>query len=321
MPIATDGFGTIVAGLTYEGLTVYVDANAPAGSGDGSQSTPFDTISAAIAYVEALPASSAGYIIEVAAGNYASESITITRPRIHLKGPQVSSNQLAYARIGSVTVNFASSAGTAPTTEATISGFLVVPASGDCLTVSGTEGCTVSLISCNLYCEAGQRSVTVSNTNARLKATLCEFNSTQSALSTISFGGNWLDIRNCNIYPGTGPAIAQSAGLVQADSCVMQGTTGGSLITVSGTSVGNYSNCYLEPQAANSNGFVLSNTAQLTIVQNFFRVPSGTGRCVDGVLGNVVIYALNLFAPTYNNKINPAIGAGLVAASTTPVLA
>jgi hypothetical protein len=39
------------------------------------------------------------------------------------------------------------------------------------------------------------------------------------------------------------------------------------------------------------------------------------------VLGNVVVYALNVFAPTYNNKFQTAIGPGLVAASTTPTLA
>jgi hypothetical protein len=308
------------AGEAY-GYTVHVDANADAAKGNGSASFPYATIGAAVAYVEASGVAGAGYVIEVAAGSYASEHVTITRPRIHLKGPQVSQAQVGYARIGRVTVNFATSAGSAPTTEATISGFVFVPASGDCLTIGGSIPCTVSVVSCLLYGESGQRAVNVTNNDARLKATRCEFQNGASALPTIAFNGNWLDMRNCNLYPGTSQAVAQAGGLVQLDSCVLQGVTGGSMVTASGTSVANYSNCYIEPTAGNSNGFVLSNTAQLTIVQNLFRVPAGSGRCVDGVLGNVVVHALNVFAPTYNNKYQTAIGAGLVPASTTPTLA
>lgn len=307
------------AGEAY-GHTVFVDADADAALATGSAAFPFATIGAALSYIDANGVGGDGYVVEVAAGNYAGESLTITRPKVHIKGPQVTSNQIGFAKIGNVTVNFATSAGSAPTTEATISGFVFVPASGDCLTVSGAIACTVSLVACNLYTEAG-RSVNVSNANARLKATRCEFQNGASALATIAFGGSWLDVRNCNVYPGTGPAVAQTAGLVTLDSCVLQGVTGGSMLTASGTSQVNVSNCLIEPTAANSNGFVLSNTAQLTIIQNVFRVPSGTGRCVDGVLGNVVVHALNVFAPTYNNKFQTAIGAGLVPASTTPTLA
>jgi hypothetical protein len=308
------------AGEAY-GYTVYVDASADATKANGSASFPFATVGAAVAHVESEGVAGAGYVIEVAPGNYASEHVTITRPRIHLKGPHVSQAQIGYARMGRVTVNFATSAGSAPTTEATISGFVFVPASGDCLTVGGSIPCTVSMVSCLLYGEAGQRAVNVTNNDARLKATRCEFQNGASALPTVAFNGNWLDMRNCNLYPGSAQAVAQAGGLVQLDSCVLQGATGGSMVTASGTSVANYSNCYIEPTAANSNGFVLSNTAQLTIVQNFFRVPAGSGRCVDGVLGNVVVHALNVFAPTYNNKFQSAIGAGLVPASTTPTLA
>jgi hypothetical protein len=176
-------------------------------------------------------------------------------------------------------------------------------------------------MACNFYAEVGYRAVNCTNANARLRSFACEFQNGLSALPTIAWAGFWLEIRQANLYTGTGPALAQTAGLVQLDSCVLQGVTGGSMLTASGSSQLNVSNCYIEPSAANGNGFVLSGTAQLTIVQNLFRVPAGTGRCVDGVLGNVVVHALNVFAPTYNNKFQTAIGAGLVAASTTPTIA
>ena len=307
------------AGDAY-GHTVYVDAAADPALAVGSSAFPFATISAALSYIDASGVAGEGYVVEVAAGNYAAEAVTITRPQIHLKGPHATSNQIAFARLGSVTVNFASSAGSAPTTEATISGFVFVPASGDCLTVSGSIGCTVSLVACNLYNETA-KCVFVANANARLRVIRCEFQNGLSTQATVAFAGNWLDVRNCNIYPGTGQAIAQTAGVVTLDSCALQGVTDGSMLTASGTSQMNVSNCLIESSAANGNGVVLSNTAQLTIIQNVFRVPSGTGRCVDGVLGNLVVHALNVFAPTYNNKFQTAIGAGLVPASTTPTLA
>ena len=307
------------AGEAY-GHTVYVDAAADPALAVGSSAFPFATISAALSHIDASGVAGEGYVVEVAAGNYASEAVTITRPKIHLKGPQVASNQIGFAKIGAVTVNFATSAGSAPTTEATISGFLFTPASGDCLTVSGSVACTVNLVACNLYNETA-KCVTVTNANARLKTIRCEFQNGLSSQATVAFAGNWLDMRNSNVYPGTGPAVAQTVGLVALDSCVLQGVTGGSMLTASGTSQMNVSNCLIESSAANGNGVVLSNTAQLTIIQNVFRVPSGTGRCVDGVLGNLVVHALNVFAPTYNNKFQTAIGAGLVPASTTPTLA
>lgn len=308
------------AGDAY-GHTVYVDAASDPALAVGSSAFPFASIGAALSYIDASGVVGEGYVVEVAAGDYTAEAVTITRPKIHLKGPHAISGQISYAKLGNVTVNFASSAGSAPTTEATISGFVFVPASGDCLTVSGSIASTVSMVACNLYGESGQRAVNHTNANARLKAVRCEFQNGASALPTVAFGGSWLDVRNCNFYPGASQAVAQTAGLVALDSCVLQGVTGGSMLTASGTSQLNVSNCLIEPTAANSNGIVLSNTAQLTIIQNVFRVPSGTGRCVDGVLGNVVVHALNVFLPTYNNKYQTAIGAGLVPASTTPTLA
>jgi len=34
----------------------------------------------------------------------------------------------------------------------------------------------------------------------------------------------------------------------------------------------------------------------------------------------LLVYALNVFLPTFNNKFQATIGAGLVAASTTPTI-
>jgi hypothetical protein len=308
------------AGSAY-GRTVYVDAAADAAKATGSGAFPFATIGAALAYIDAEGVAGEGYVVEIAAGSYTAETLTISRPKIHLKGPQAHATQTTYATVGPIVVNWTSSAGTPQTTNCTLSGLLIATGSADALTISGSVAGTVSVVACNFYAEVGYRAVNCTNANARLRSFACEFQNGLSALPTIAWAGFWLDVRQANLYPGTGPALAQTAGLAQLDSCVLQGVTGGSMLTASGSSQLNVSNCYIEPSAANGNGFVLSGTAQLTIVQNLFRVPAGTGRCVDGVLGNVVVHALNVFAPTYNNKFQTAIGPGLVAASTTPTLA
>jgi hypothetical protein len=301
------------------GHTVYVDAAADASVANGSKGQPFKTVTAAIAYVEANAPVDEGYEIHVAAGDYGAENVTLSRPQVHLRGSHVNNDQSMFCKIGRITVACDEDMGGVYNSQFALSGFLV-SSSGNCIVVDGSVACQVLMSDLYAYSGSG-KALHVPQASARVRAARCTFSATTSASDCIDFAGNYLDIRNSNIYAGSAKAVAASAGTVALDTCLVEGVTGGVAVSASGSSAFNASNCLIRPSAANSSGFVLSNTAQLTIIQNVFAVPAGTGFCVNGVLGNVVVHALNVFLPTYNNKYASVIGAGLIPASTTPTLA
>jgi hypothetical protein len=305
-------------GLTI-GQTLHVDAGAIADVSDGSLHKPFKTIQEAVSWIEDHSENLISYEIAVAAGDYSSENITLTRPRIHLRGSHAQYEQTMHCRIGKITIACAENMEGVYNTQFAISGFLVT-SGNDCIVINGPIACAVYIKDVYMF-SSGGRCLAVPQASARVKVTRCVLNNQGAAADTLESASAYLDLRDSNIYCGSTKAVEVTAGVLAMDSCLVEGVSGGSLITASGTSQVNASNCLIHPSAANSSGFVLSNTAQLTAIQNVFQVPAGTGFCIQGVLGNVVIHALNVFAPGFNAKYSSVIGAGLVPASTTPTLA
>lgn len=288
-------------------------------SNTGSLKYPFLTIQKAINYAEENLESSIGYIIKVHPGFYA-ESVVLTRAKAHLCGTHTYNDMTMFCSVRSITVNCVEDMGGASNTQYTISGILVTPSSGDCVTIAGDTDCTVIIKDCNLYASNnGQKCLVNTNTGSiKTKVNSVVFNNVLSNAVSVDISEGWLDIQRSFIYNGNSAALNFSGHTLTLDSVLMQGS-GTNVLTASGSGQLNVSNSLLETSAANANGFNLSGTVTCTCVQNVFRIPSGSGYAANGVAGVIFVHALNVFLPTYNNKFRSLMTN--IAASTTPTLA
>lgn len=284
----------------------------------GSAEYPFLTIQKAVDYAEENLNSSLGYIIKVKPGFY-PETVTLTRAKAHLCGTHTYNDMTMFCSVSRIEINCVEDMGGSSNTQYSISGMLVTPSSGNCISITGDVGCTIIIKDCNLYASSnGQKCLTNNNSgDVKTKINGVVFNNKLADAHSIDVSSGWLDIQRCFIYNGNSSAVNFSGSVLTVDGVLMQGS-GSNVLTISGSGQVNVSNSLLETSASNANGFNITGNATCTCVQNVFRVPSGSGYAANGVAGAIFIHALNVFLPTFNNKFRSLMTN--VAASTTPTL-
>lgn len=283
----------------------------------GSLEYPFLTIQSAVNHAESSVPDDLGCVINVHPGFYA-ETVTLERARTHLRGTHAYNDMTMFCAVSRVVFNCVGDMGGSNNTQYAISGMLVSPGSGNCITVAGDTDCTVIIKDCNLYADdAGQKCLVNTNSgNIKVKCNGVVFNNLLSNSLAIDISSGWLDVQRSFIYSGSSPSVNFSGSALTMDGVLMQGA-GADVITISGSGQVNISNSLFETSATNADGISLGGTVTCNIVQNVFRVPNGSGYAVNGVSGVVLIHATNAFLPTYNNKFKSAMT--ILPASTTPV--
>jgi hypothetical protein len=285
----------------------------------GSSTYPFSTIQEAVDYAEENVEGDLAYVVNVHPGFY-PETVVLSRPRVHIRGTHSHNDMTMFSSVSKIEINCTLDMGGSNNTQYAVSGMLVAPASGDCVTVGGSVACTVVLKDCNLYAyNSGQKCLVSSNeASPKLKVNGVVFNNVLANAAGINFASGVLDLQRCFFYSGDAESIIFSGSALTMDGVLMQ-TSGSDVLSASGSGQISVSNCLFETSKANADGMSLSGTVTCTMVQNVFRVPNGSGYAVNGVAGCVLVHALNCYLPGYNNRIKSAMTA--VAASTTPTSA
>jgi hypothetical protein len=282
----------------------------------GSSTYPFLTIQEAVDYAEENVDGDLAYVINVHPGFY-PETVVLSRPKVHIRGVHSCGEMTMFSSVSKIEINCTQDMGGSNTTQYAVSGMLVAPGSGDCVTVRGGVACTVILKDCQLYADGSGQRCLVSSDGAshKLRVNGVVFNNVLANAASVNSTSGWLDLQRCFFYSGDAESIIFSGSALTMDGVLMQ-TSGSDVLSASGSGQLSVSNCLFETSKANADGISLSGTVTCTMVQNVFRVPNGSGYAVNGVAGCVLVHGLNCYLPTYNNRIKSAVTA--VAASTTP---
>jgi hypothetical protein len=282
----------------------------------GSRDYPFHTIQEAVDHAESTVQEGLGYVINVHPGFYA-ETVTLSRARAHLRGTHAYNDMTMFCAVSKIVIDCTEDMDGASNTQYAVSGLLVAPPSGDCVSVTGDTACTVVLKDCNLYADgAGQKCLSSTNTAApKVKVNGVVFNNLHANAPGATFFGGWLDLQRCFFYTGDAQAVDFGGQTLTMDGVLMQ-NAGGDVLFASGSGSLSISNCLFENSKADSNGIRLAGTVTCTAVQNVFRVPSGTGYAVEGPAGCVLVHGLNCYLPSYNSKVKSSMT--IVPATTTP---
>lgn len=283
----------------------------------GTITHPFLTIQKAVDYAESNLESGLSYVININPGFYA-ETVTLTRAKAHLRGTHEYCDMTMFSSVSKIVINCIEDMDGVNNTQYAISGLLVAPSSGNCITIGGNVSCTTIIKDCNLYADNnGQKClVNTNNQSIKIKCNSVVFNNKLANANSIEISKGWLDVQRSFIYNGSSSAINFSGETLTIDGVLMQGS-GTKVLEGSGSGELNISNSLLESSANNANGIDLSGTVTCSIVQNVFRIHNGTGYSVNGVAGVILIHSLNTFLPTYNNKFKSSMT--IVPASTSPV--
>ena len=308
--------------------TAYVAKSGSDSTGTGSFSKPFASVQAAVDSLSTVTDHAAVYIMP---GNY-SGTTTITRNRTHLIGLGSPRSNVNSVSIGPVVFNVSSATSSVNNDNSSICNVLINgSASEHALRFTGSA--LVSLYLVNTYCysnHAGKSGVYMDNTAAggsRLYLFDSILNSSANATSSVSLhvvsGLVWqaVDTQIFNSSTSAGSRAIKLEGsskMITGDRLSISGAGDFAVEVAGSTSTMALSNSLIEQVTANASGVLLAAGAQLTAVQNMFNVPSGTGRCVNGSLGSVLVHSLNTFAA--NNRFASAMGPGVVSLSTTPTL-
>ena len=282
----------------------------------GSPDYPFRTIQEAVDHAENTVHEGLGYVVNVHPGFYA-ETVTLSRAKVHIRGTHAHNDMTMFCAVSKIVIDCAEDMGGLYNTQYAVSGMLVAPPSGDCVSIAGDTACTVVLKDCNLYADGtGQKCLGSTNTaEPKVRANGVVFNNALANAPGATFSSGWLDLQRCFFYTGDSQAVDFGGQTLTMDGVLMQ-NAGDDVLLASGSGSISVSNCLFENSKSNSNGIRLAGTVTCTAVQNVFRVPGGTGYAVDGPAGCVLVHGLNCYLPTYNSKVKNSMT--IVPTTTTP---
>ena len=309
--------------------TVYVAMSGSDSTGNGSFSSPYASVQAA---VDALSGATDHAVVYIMPGNYAGTT-TITRNRTHLVGLGSPRSNVNSVSIGPVVFNVSSASASVNNDNSSICNILVNGSSSE-HALRYTGSALMSLYLVNTYCYNNHpgKSALYMDIAATGDSRLYLFdsilmnsaNTDAAAVLHVVSGLVWqavdTQIFNSSISAASRAVKLEGSSKVITGDRLSLSAKGDYVVEVAGSSsTMALSNSLVEQVTANASGILLAAGAQLTAVQNMFNVPSGTGRCVNGSLGAVLAHSLNTFAA--NNKFASAMGPGVVALSSTPTLA
>lgn len=303
----------------------YVAKNGNDTLGSGSSANPFLSISGALAKIDSYSVQQdKNVLILVAPGAYA-ENVTVTRPKTHILG-LVSSRSNTVTISGNVTINPSAVVGGLHNSLFTLENLLVAPGSGDAVTITGANECSVCLT--NLYCYTSgtgvKRGLVANQTSAvktRIQINNMLINNVSSNSKGASLTNSHTTAQYLTCYAGASEALELINTTLTASSSWFQNNNPSNLVSVNATSVFSIGNSYAYNQYQNGNGISIAPGGQVVCANNVFQITGTSGFVVVGSLGSVFTHANNSFVYGTSNKISSAIGAGNVPMSTTFVSA
>jgi hypothetical protein len=306
---------------------LYVDgARTDLYTADGTIHRPYKTIQDAVNYAETLTlfvqengasVVDLGVVINIAPYRYL-EHVTISKPRIYLKGCVPNQNATIFSSVRFITINSVFDAGGVNGNQYGITNMLLLggdttPATPADIEVAGNIACRVVIENCQLYSDDNQKCLVVSNTsnNPRVFCRNVVFNNTTENTTNVerTLAGGVIELNNSSLNCGNATAIVFAGAILGMNNTVVN-CAGDSVISLSGTGqFHNIGNCTFNGSKTNSSGIVLAGTVALSSVQNVFNVKAGTGYAVTGPVGTKFTYALDSFAPGSNTSINTTVNA------------
>ena len=312
----------------------YVDPSRtdinPAAS-TGTISSPFLTITAALAYIEARIADgtlsnfdeTANIVLNpqfIVLTSSTTEDVTLTRGHIYIVGDTPDAGHVPIWIQGHVTIT--PGGATKAANDFGLFHVAVLPTGNfHGVKVTGTAACRVYLEDVYVYQgSSGYSCVYMDNSDVTTKLEMVDCHTSRAGGSTylVDIQSAYCLIRNLETN-GVGQVLnfANAATGTMLQSTIDANT--GSVITLSGTVQFGMGECILNntSAAANTYGVTMSGTASIQFGVCTFNIPAAqaTNRAINGVAGNVVLYTGTVFQYGTCDKISTAIT--LIALDTT----
>jgi hypothetical protein len=316
---AIDHIASELKNISFEN-EIYVSKNGNDSSGNGSINSPFLTISAAITQVNSY-ADNVPVILNISPGVY-SESITIVKPNIHLKGSSIGSTKMTRMD-GTLTINPRSSTGGMYVNYYTFENISFVGSSNNVFEYTGSHTGSVYIKDCMIYTDninvkglsftnTTSMKVIVFDTDINLSGSSSSSN--QSAVYTAAGSAVIASFNNCNIYGRIAPAVSVNGSSNMSFNRCYISNTGNDVIELKNSVVSYFTQCTISNSQLNSNGFNISNSTNLVLSHCVFNIPtnvvynplnpgsppSPTDNYVikgSGSMGASVIYGACIFSP------------------------
>jgi len=296
-----------------------------AGTSTGNVNNPFLSITAALAYIEAriadgsLVISISGALVQnpqfIILASSTTENIALTRGNIFIVGDTPDAGHIPIWINGYVTITPSdSSANAINVNRFGLFHVAVLPSSAnDAVKVTGSNPSKLYLQDLYAYQNNNTKSCVYADNTGTGSIVLIE-----DCTMSRSGGSTYLiDIQrgNCQINSLETNGIGQVLNLANDSTGTMLKSSidadTGAVITLSGTVQFGMATCILNNTgaAANTYGVTMSGTASLQFGVVTFNVPDAqaTNRAINGVAGNVVLYANPIFRYLTCDKISTAI--------------
>jgi hypothetical protein len=284
---------------------------------DGSPNKPFNTIQAAHNWAATNVNENAGGVVLLVHPGVYSENVTITRAKTHIRG--LFGPQVVTAIAGNVVVNLTNSLGNWTNNRVSIEDIQITSAStGALVALSGANPIGFYMNRVKLFSStAGQTLFLTNNTvgaGVRFEIDHCDIQTSSNAIAfDIANAAAGSVIRRTISETNTAAAMRFRSGSMAMEDTQI-GTTGSQVAIQVDAGTLTLQRDTIYNTFANGDGLsLLGGTTSLGF--SVINVPAGTGFAVRGVSGAVFAHATNVYQT--NNKVSSAMGAGLVALTTT----
>jgi len=295
------------------------------GTSTGSENNPFLSITAALEYIEAriadgsLTIDISGTVVDnpqfIILKSATTEDVILTRGHIFIVGDTPDAAQIPIWIHGHVIITPSVSGATAVNVNHFGLFHVAVLPTGAYhgIEINGSNACRIYLEDTYVYQGNSSKScVYANNTGNDARALLLNCYMSRESGST-----HLIDIQrgNCQIDNLETNGIGQALNLANDSTGTMLNSSidadTGAVITLSGTVQFGMATCILNNTgaAANTYGVTMSGTASMQFGVVTFNVPNAqeTNRAINGVAGNVVLYANPIFRYLTCSKISTAI--------------
>lgn len=309
---------SVKAMISAPAAELHVVQGSSAAGPDGSSLKPFSSVQSAHNYAVSNKTQDLDVVIMVHPGSYA-ESVTITRPRTHIKG-LVNSLSNATKIVGNVTINPSAVVGGLHNNTFTLENLLITPASGNALTFAGDKEANLFLT--NLYCFAGSgggKMFSITNTAAvrnRVSMTDCLFNNISSNATSVEVKNVYLTGSKITIFSGNAAAIDVDQAIVTLQNSSLE-CAGNSVANLGPTASFNLGVSTLTNTLTNKDGATLAAGTQYSSLQNLYNIAGTGGFAIKGVAGSVLLHSNNGFMPGSTNRVSSAMSPTSIPVTTT----
>lgn len=292
-PLAGQDTSVLMGDGTWQDLLfppayeVIVLNNGDDASADGSPYRPFQTITAAIDFINNTPGADS-WVLKVGPGDYSAEApVTLTRARVHIIGDSHSPYSNYIVRLPCFIINPLVDLGGISENEISFYGVTIAGQGSQAIEALGTFGYSLYLQNVSIsITDTNQQCLLLDNTvGVRVKIVNCvlENNNTNGTNIQVNCPGSldcFQSVLNCGISDIVNVNSSNFAGAFHKSVLEGQGTYG---ISQNGNSTVHLLQSSLTLTSPNSTGVFLQGTSQFTALGSSFTVPvTLSGYVVDG---------------------------------------